>query len=339
MSNRPSEVRSGPCVVTRVVWVAVCVLALGMAHAEAQETWAPVVVFDGVTKTIDGVTTPIANGPVPAIDPIFSGWDYDTYGNPPFLFPNGFTENPVTAEWIVADTYHGRLLRFATDQHPVHEPGAFLGAIPTAIGGGTTFPYGPIVDDHGTIVLADIFAAAVKAFVPNLAGGYDGYEITSFTDALTDPFNPAAAFFSGPYRVAFVPDPVGGMDIAAGIGSLVVLDAYETKVYRMSVAGGVASPAWSLDLAFGESADECSCAGPGFFSFPTGLAADAAGNIYVSDPLNATTVTIQVFDSAGAPIQIISQGLSTPWSLTIAPDQRLFVADTGNNRIAVFTKY
>lgn len=309
-------------------------LTVGAGVAAAQETWAPEIVFDGVNITVNGVTQPIVDGLVgPPPPPIYSSW---SFGNSPFLYPNGITENPLTHEWIVADTYHGRLLRFATDRHPTAADGAFLGAISTTTLGEISSPYGPIVDDQGTILVADYDASAVKVYVPTVGGGYTGYAVWSFTDAVTIPADPRTVAFDQPQRLAFLPDPDGGMRVKDGVGSLVVLDTNSHRVLKLTLSAvvGAASPVWSLALAFGENG-----VGDGLFNHPAGLAIDAAGRIYVSDPNNATSVTIQVFNASGELLQKISQGLAGPWSLSIAPDGRLFVADTGNNRIAVFDKF
>jgi HYR domain-containing protein/NHL repeat-containing protein len=317
---------------------AALLITCGAGRARAQETWAPIVMFDGITKTVNGQTTGLTNGPVLTTNPVFLPWDFTTFGNAPFLYPNGFCENAVTHEWIVADTYHGRLLRFATDHNPDFATGTFLGTLTTSVNGERSAPYGPVVDDQGTILTADSEARAIKAFVPDGAG-YDLFTMSSFTDALTDAHNPTITAFLRPYRIVLLPDHVRGMKVREGVGSLLVLDSDADRVLKLQPTGGVAAPAWSLLMAFGQDAQACGCVGPGVFNFPTGLAVDAAGDIYVSDPNNAITVTVQVFDPEGRQRQVISQGLSVPWSLAIAPDGRLFVADTGNNRISVFSRF
>ncbi|MCC7417794.1 MAG: HYR domain-containing protein [Acidobacteria bacterium] len=304
-------------------------LIAGTWPARAQETWAPVATLDGVNTVIGGITTPLINGPVPPASPIYSTWDLP---NPAILFPNGFAENPIANEWIVADTYHGRLLRFATDHHPTLATGAFIGVIPTSLAGEASAPYGPVVDDDGTIVLADYESQTIKIFVDE-GSGYSGHAIDAYVDEASDTTTP----FLRPYRVVLLPDASGVRSVRTGTGAVLVLDSDANTVVRLRPTGVLSSTAWPADLAFGSSALLCGCAGPGIFNFPTGLAVDAAGNIYVSDPNNTTVVTIQVFDPSGNPLQVISQGLSSPWALAIAPDQRLFVTDTGNNRIAVFS--
>jgi DNA-binding beta-propeller fold protein YncE len=80
--------------------------------------------------------------------------------------------------------------------------------------------------------------------------------------------------------------------------------------------------------------------GPGQFAEPRGLAADAAGNLYVADTKNHR---IQVFDSSGRFLRAMgTQGsgdgqLKEPCGVAVAPDGTAIVADTWNHRIARFS--
>jgi sugar lactone lactonase YvrE len=299
--------------------------------AAAQETWAPVVMLDGTTITLNGVAQPVVNGPVPAVDQVVPGLP----ANPPISYPNGFCENPITHEWIIADTYHSRLLRFAADDNPNYAAGTYLGALVTGTGLYTSAPYGPVVDDDGTIIVPDYYANNLKLFVP-VGASYQEHTVTTFrNDVSGDP----ADTFDLPIRVALAPDAQGHMSVASGQGVVWLLDQENNRVVKLQPGGTVAAPDWSAAVVFGNDASVAG-SGPGNFYYPTGLAVDAAGNVYVSDPNNTTLITIQVFDPTGAPLQTISQGLSAPWALAISPvTQRLFVTDTGNNRIAVFEPY
>jgi hypothetical protein len=289
--------------------------------ARAQETWAPVVMFDGASITLNGTTTAIANGPIPpATSNIF-----DVTPDPPLLsFPNGIAENRLTNEWIVADSYHSRLLRFATDHNSQYPAGAYIGSLDVPIG----IPYSPIVDDDGVMLVPDFWTNRLYAFTPS-GSGYTASTISTFTNGTaTDSFNQ-------PRAVAFVPDPANGMHLTTGVGSVIVLDSANNRVLKLQTTGGVGSgAAWTMQLAFGSQG-----IGPSKFYFPTGLARDTAGRIYVSDPNNTQLISIQVFDAGGNPLQTISEGLSSPWSLALDANSRLFVADTANNRIAVFAKF
>jgi len=80
--------------------------------------------------------------------------------------------------------------------------------------------------------------------------------------------------------------------------------------------------------------------GDGQFSFPTGIATDSSGNVYVADNNNSR---IQKFTSTG--VFITKWGIlgssdghfSSPFSLAVDLSNNLYVADSNNSRIQKFT--
>jgi len=76
-----------------------------------------------------------------------------------------------------------------------------------------------------------------------------------------------------------------------------------------------------------------------------GIAVDAAGQIYVANLRDAGThgdsITVFAANASGnvAPVATIAgshTGLNAPWSIALAADGRLFVANNGSNSIAIF---
>jgi DNA-binding beta-propeller fold protein YncE len=78
--------------------------------------------------------------------------------------------------------------------------------------------------------------------------------------------------------------------------------------------------------------------GPGEFMFPTGLALDQAGNIYVSELGNDRIQKLgpeqQYLDSWGR-FGRDSSSFDDPLSLALGPDGNLYIVDSGNRRVVI----
>jgi len=86
------------------------------------------------------------------------------------------------------------------------------------------------------------------------------------------------------------------------------------------VSSGVAAAGYSsTPVTFGSG-----------FNGPTGVALDAAGNIYIADPINNVVSKYPV--GGGAPVSLGS-GFNGPFGLTVDAAGNVYVADQGNNAI------
>jgi hypothetical protein len=71
-------------------------------------------------------------------------------------------------------------------------------------------------------------------------------------------------------------------------------------------------------------------------SSPSGLAFDAAGNLYVAVYTGVKQGTVQKFNSAGQNVGSIGSGLNGPWGMAFDPAGNLYIAEPGN---LGFSKY
>ncbi len=251
-----------------------------------------------------------------------------TLANARFRSPNGIAVAPDGTIYV-ADTDNSTIRKISTTGIVSTFAGQ-AGSSGTADGTGATArffnPYGVAVDGAGNVFVADTVAGTIRKITPagvvtTLAGQAFEYGIVDATGA--------AARFQLPFHIA-----------VDGAGNLYVTEQMSSVVRKVTPAGVVTTLA---GLAF-NSGDQDGTGSSARFMAPTGIVADAAGNVFVSDGLRhnlrritpAGVVTTIGGAPGGQPFNGSADGVGSaarfygPSGLGIDAIGRLFIADTGN---------
>ena len=194
-------------------------------------------------------------------------------------------------------------------------------------------PQAAAVDSTGNLYIADTANHVVRKVT---AGG----TITTFAGNGTpgstgDNGAPTAAQLNAPAGVA-----------VDGNGNVYIADTANSHVRKVASGGAISTvaggsgPGYSGDGGSGSSA---------LLSFPTGLAADGAGNLYIADTLNSairklstsgniTTIAgtgLQGYSGDGN--QASAAQLNYPQGVAVDSLGNVYIADTGNNRVRKVT--
>jgi DNA-binding beta-propeller fold protein YncE len=258
----------------------------------------------------------------------------------------------------VADTYNNRVLRFdhaASTANGAKADGV-LGQADFTHGsahggaGGMSLPFDARVDAGGRLWVADTFNNRVLRFdgAAARANGSNADGVLGQPDFTSTSFSTTQSGMYWPYGV-----------VVDASGRLWVADAFNNRVLRFNAAASKANGA-NADGVLGQA--NFTSAGAATtrkgMSFPTAVAVDSAGRLYVADfnnsrvtafngaagmanGANASFVLGQSSFTTGTPNTggISASSLNIPWGVYFDPSAKvLWVADTGNNRVLLYGK-
>jgi hypothetical protein len=220
------------------------------------------------------------------------GSDDGTGSAAKFCLPEGVAVDSL-GNVYVADTYN-YTIRKITPAGLVTTLAGLPGSYGSADGTGSTArfynPASVAVDSTGNVYVADEENSTIRKITP--AGVVTTLAGLAGSSGSADGTGSAARFF-GPYGVA--------VDAA---GCVYVADRYNNTIRKITLTGVVTTLAGSATIQ--GSADGTGSAAR--FSGPTGVAVDAAGNVYVTDSRNCT---IRKITPAGVVTTLA--GLATSW--------------------------
>lgn len=168
--------------------------------------------------------------------------------------------------------------------------------------------------DGYDIESAILGARAASASVSVIAGdGFASYD--------AQPGSARTAELDHPNAVAIAPD-----------GSLVLADGGNAVVRRVDTSGRISTVAGTGRAGFSGDGGPASQAE---LVFPSGVAVDRRGNIYIADSGNDRVRKVSVDDGVINTLigPATAGGLQDPTGLAVDPEGDLFVADTGRNQV------
>jgi sugar lactone lactonase YvrE len=178
-------------------------------------------------------------------------------------------------------------------------------------------PFGVAVDGRGDVYIADTGGGEIDKVSPagilSVVAG-TGSEGPSTAGPAT------RSELDYPYSVA-----------VDGLGHLFVTDTFDNEVDEISPAG-------TLSVIAGTGTAAPPTAGPATRSdldFPTGIAVDGLGSIYIADTFNNEVEKI----SAAGTLSVVATGseVNHPYGLAVDPSGLLYIADTFSYRVETWT--
>ena len=207
-----------------------------------------------------------------------------------------------------------------------------LGGVGNSDGSGAAarfyFPYGVATDSAGNIYVADTDNHTIRKITP--AGGVTTLAGTAGVQGSADGIG-AAASFCQPYGVA-----------TDSAGNVYVSDRWNYTIRKITPAGEVTTLAGSEDVK--GIADGSGSAAS--FLYPSGLATDSAGNVYVASshtirkitPAGVVTTLAGTAGVSGSADGIgAASSFSFPEGLATDSASNVYVADTDNHTIRKIT--
>jgi uncharacterized protein (TIGR03437 family) len=264
------------------------------------------------------------------------------------LLPSAVAVDPV-GNLYIADALNGTVRKVTATNGTIstvvgNNANTYSGDGGPAVSAQLNKPNGVAVDDAGNLYIADTANSLIRAVAPGtgvintVAGHYAPYSPINLTDG--------------------IPATQGSLAVPSGIaldssGNLYIADSQECRVRKVTATSGIITTiAGGVTNAGGFPNGYAGDGGPATSSqlnAPYGVAADAAGNVYIADTYNnvireVTAATGIINTVAGGGVgyvgdggQALNAGLKLPTGVTLDSAGNVYIADQGNNAIRKIT--
>ncbi|MGD0730849.1 MAG: choice-of-anchor D domain-containing protein [Terracidiphilus sp.] len=333
------------CAASQYALAAACVVNVTFAPTAAGLRMGAVVFFSAAGSTgaqlgsvpIYGIGT----GPQIAFSPATAVAISPTANGIPLNSPRGVAVD-AAGDLFIADTYNNRVVEV-----PAGDGGA-IAIDPTVNGSGLSTPYGVALDGAGDLFIADTYnyrivevpAGGGVPIAIGLAVGNTGGYMTLPSCVIADAVGDLFILDRNNDRVLEVP---------AGSGAAVVIDSAVKLVGPFQAA---LDGAGDLFITDNSGVVEAPAGGGAAITidpkvngvalhFPSGLAVDAAGDLFIGDAENNRIVRVPFGGGAATAFDPVVNGLpvGSPYGLAMDGGGDLFIADGGNPQRVVEVEF
>jgi sugar lactone lactonase YvrE len=253
------------------------------------------------------------------------------------------TPTPKAQNLLVADCSNSRVLIFSNPFHNGENAGVVLGqtgftsAVQATSATGLNCPVGAVTDVQGNVWVSDWGGNRVLEYTQPIADGMAASLVIGQSSFTTNVQSAAADGLSSPHGMSFDKN-----------GNLWLADSTNNRVVEFAAPF---SSGMSARVVLGQAVQDACIASVSNLCYPTDLAFDSSGDLWIVDNNNNRVVEYTPPFTAGQPASLVlgqpdfnskslgsgSAGLNYPWGIAIDGAGHVWVSDGLNWRVLRFS--